>query len=176
MAGTVSMGEELKKPYKLLELKPFVPIRTVKDYSDEEQLEFQNTFKPVAEKYRRRRERGRKWGMAFMVLIFVGFVIAAINPRPFIWLWLAAIITWLIALVTSHTKLLCPACQNKVNDGYGTFCPQCGKTLKRYGVLQSVENVKCAWCGILLGKAKKGRNYRIRLCTYCGVTLDPTGI
>jgi hypothetical protein len=167
------MNEKLKKPYRLLELKAFVPARTVAGYSDQEKLDFETAFMPVAEKYRRRERLGRKLMVAFFLALLTCFT-GSRYPRSLIWLFLAAFIIWLIAFLALSVRVICPACSNSVKGEFGSYCPQCGGTLKRDGVL-NVNDVRCSWCGIKLRKGKR-RNYRIRICTYCGVKLDPIGI
>lgn len=168
------MKEKLKKPVRLLEVKAFVPSRTVAGYSNEEKLGFETAFKPIAEKYRRRERLGRKLGVALAISFITFFTVGVLYPQTTKWLLFAGVIIWLIGFKVSNARVICPACSNTVNGGFGSYCPQCGKVLKRDSML-NINNVSCTWCAIKCRNVR-GRHCRIRICTYCGVKLEPIGI
>ena len=147
------------------------PEKTFADYTESEKQMFQNQFKPIAQRYR------------LSSKIFIVVFLALFIPMFFGWMdgtrfgeWFAFLFFGIIAsgiIIFLLLQPVCPACKRKLEDGVRKFCPECGSsdiTPKSFFLW-----AKCHSCGKEL-RQRKGRSYKIKCCTHCGVFLDSKGI
>ena len=148
------------------------PAREVADYSGEERDRLRDAFRSVASDYRRHTR------VSYVAAGgFAGCLIAAlILPKVlFPWFLIPAFTFWLVALgsMASAPCLICPGCSNEIDCSFGRYCPECGSPeLQTVGWLRSP---RCTACGKSMRRGK-GRHYRIRACTHCGLMLDDSGL
>jgi ribosomal protein L37AE/L43A len=77
------------------------------------------------------------------------------------------------SLARKQPLLNCPACHNRLDVGFGEFCPECGaRALQRGG---SCFQAQCLVCGRTLSRGES-RHYKIGTCTHCGVMLNEDGL
>jgi RNA polymerase subunit RPABC4/transcription elongation factor Spt4 len=141
------------------------PEKTAADYSEVEREQFQIAFVPVARRY-------RIFHYSFLFLGLATFFICFFSKQnDRWWLFFGVILFGVIyALLFAPT---CPACHRKIDDGIQKFCPECGSndlTPQSFMLW-----ARCHSCGKTLGR-RKGRSYKIRCCTNCGVFLNDKGI
>jgi RNA polymerase subunit RPABC4/transcription elongation factor Spt4 len=142
-------------------------------FSVEEQARIRERFAPIAQQYRSGSRRALVIFAVSAVIIASGFLM----PRPLAgWVVGAFFICWLTLLVLALTRppLECPSCRRLLDSReLGSFCPECGSGgLKEGGWFRAPH---CDACGKGLRRGK-GRLYRIRACTHCGVILDEKGL
>ena len=69
--------------------------------------------------------------------------------------------------------LLCPGCGNEMEHPLGGYCPECGGgPLRPAGPFGATA---CLTCGRAL-RYRKGRKFKVRACTDCGLVLDEKGL
>ncbi|HEY3901138.1 MAG TPA: hypothetical protein VGM54_21175 [Chthoniobacter sp.] len=158
------------KSFRIYSREPVkAPARVASDYAPEEIGSFREKFRPIAERYRQR-SRIAGFGMAaFFLCIGLGFVV----PKHLLtYLWIPAICSWLFMFFVARMPV-CPACQNRLDASFGAFCPECGShSLQPGGWTWSP---RCESCGKSMRRGK-GRRYKIRACTHCGLMLDDQGL
>jgi hypothetical protein len=159
--------------FKLYRPKPFVPANTAKDYSDFEKFRLKQEFHSIAEKYRQKVEVAKR-GTAVFFLCGILFVASGEGGASYAFVfWVAGILAWLVTFILSRkAKLYCPACEQNLENGLGTFCPGCGGEMKYSRIMNQPE---CQACG-LRPRFGKGRRFTIKSCTYCGIKLHEEGI
>jgi hypothetical protein len=148
------------------------PQRYASDFSAEELSHFREIFRPLAERYRRHlRTACIVLGLSFACILF-GFVM----PKTlFPWFLGGFFICWLTLLLLISLSPVpdCPSCHNRLDRGFGAYCPECGaRALHPGGWLRAGQ---CSSCGRAMRRGKS-RSYRIRACTHCGVMLDERGL
>ena len=147
------------------------PTKTVVDYSPARVEEFARQFRPQARRYRLQ----SKIGLVGFISIVVGSILLVPTwPLLFpVGLILAAAF-WVIFAIRSDILPPCPACHGFLDARFGAFCPECGADL----VVEEIDGGwrVCRVCRHPLSGAEKGRNYRIRNCTHCGLHLDACGL
>jgi len=153
-----------------------MPAQPAADLSPEEWTRLQQAFLPLAVRYRRwhRMSSYALFGFLGSVAAFMFFGGGLHVPSPE-WFLLPALICWmvLLGLLLSAPSLVCPGCGNDMEYGFGRYCPECGaEGLHR---ARGLRNTKCAACGKTL-RFHKGRRYKIRTCTHCGLALDEEGL
>jgi DNA-directed RNA polymerase subunit RPC12/RpoP len=74
----------------------------------------------------------------------------------------------------SLPSLVCPACNENIEQTSGIFCPECGSDALKKGTFS--RSPSCGSCGQTISQQETGRNYRIRTCTHCGCHLDDEGM
>ncbi len=161
------------KSFRLYTSEPIaVPQRLAPDMPPDERARLREAFRPSARRYRRvgRIELG-------IFSAAIGFVLLGMMlPKPLSGWMLAGFMTcWCAILATFllSPSLACPACANKLEQGFGPFCPECGAgALGPAGFFRAPH---CAACGRDMRRGK-GRHYRIRACTHCGLWLDDKGL
>jgi hypothetical protein len=143
-----------------------------------ERTAFLHTFRPRAERYRRRRRLGLYLLVGFMLggflLMYVPDVVRIWGFIPLLAAWLGAVLTFALGL-----RLRCPACRNRLEPAKGPYCPQCGSDRFQNGIHRGDDNYPC--CPSCDGRIAEedgdsSRSYWIRGCTHCGVMLDETGV
>jgi hypothetical protein len=142
------------------------------DYSGAESDAFRDQFKPLAARYRRRLRR-TGWSMAGAVALFVALGFLLPNECT-IYCFLGGVSSFLLIGVIGWPVLPpCPACHNPLDTGLGMFCPECGSPSLQPGGW--FKPPKCGACGKWMN-TNKGRHYKIRNCTHCGLRLDEKGL
>ena len=158
------------KSFRLYLREPVVvPSRHRQDYSLEEQGQLYDAFQKVTNQYR---WHGRV--AAFGQIGFFGSILLGILLREPVLLCVAGICPFIIvgAALTSP-RLICPGCGNQL-DQIGGYCPECGgNSIKRGSWFRFPQ---CLTCGKTFVVGRGGKNYKIRVCTHCGVILDQKGL
>jgi hypothetical protein len=164
-------ANELVKSFRIyLREAVKAPARVANDYLPEEAASFRETFRPIAERYRQR-SRIAGFGMAaFFLCIGLGFMLP---KHLFMYLWLGCICSWLYMFFAAPRMPDCPACHNRLDAGFGAFCPECGSHSLQPG--SWLRSPRCESCGKTMRRGK-GRHYTIRACTHCGLMLDDRGL
>lgn len=148
------------------------PVRVVSDYSAEDRLRMLATFSSAAADYRRRGHVSSCVLGGFTGSILLAMVLQnSLSP----WFMTSAMLLWLIGVGTSliAPRLVCPGCFNNVDHSLGAYCPECGSRQLQLG--NWFRAAYCTACRKSL-RRHKGRHYRIRACTHCGLLLDEKGL
>jgi hypothetical protein len=151
-------------------LKP--PQRCVSVFTAEELLRLRGVFRPLAERYRR-------YARTAYIVLAISFacILSGMGFPKTMFPWFAGgfFICWLTLLFLAclSPNLDCPACHNRLERGFGPFCPECGAQALRPG--RWFRAPMCSSCGRAMRRGKS-RGYRIRACTHCGVMLDDKGL
>jgi hypothetical protein len=145
------------------------PDRVATDYTPDDAAAFREQFRPLAQNYRRR-SRMTGFGMAGAYLFAVLGVV--LLPNFGIYFLFGGISSCLLIALSEPVAPHCPACHNKLDAGLGVFCPECGsQSLQPGGWFGSP---RCDSCRKTLN-CSRGRSYKIRACTFCGLMLDQKG-
>ena len=144
-------------------------------FSLEDQTKYRQIFALVAQKHRSFSRRA--W-----LILAVGAVISVVTwniipPSLAEWAVAPFFISWVTVMLLKLTivpSLECPACHRALDvRKLGDFCPECGAPNLQPGVVLSPP--QCAACGKQL-RRPKGRLFKIRACTHCGLLLDDKGL
>lgn len=146
------------------------PERVVTDYALEDIAEFREQFRPVVDRYRRR-WRVAGFGLAAFFLCIISA--QALPNHLFLYFWAAGICLWFFVVFAVPRTPDCPACHTRLGADFGAFCPECGSRSLQAG--SWFRSPQCSSCGKSM-RRRKGRNYKIRACTHCGVMLDERGL
>lgn len=144
-------------------------------YSLEDQSKYREAFAPLAQQYR---SFYRRVLLVLPVGAAISFVAWNIIPASFVeWaiapVFISAAIVMLLK-ITISPSLECPACHRNLDvRKLGDFCPECGAANLKPGDLLS--SPQCDACGKKL-RRRKGRLFKIRACTHCGLFLDDEGV
>jgi hypothetical protein len=133
--------------------------------------EHEQLFQPAADRYRRRLSKAVSSGVAGFLLSGLSLLV----PEPFlkpVAIPGVSLIALSLALFFALPGLPCPCCGKATDNGFGTFCPICGRG--NLGVSR-LWGTRCDSCGRSLGSYKY-RNYPVRYCTHCGVLLHSSGV
>jgi hypothetical protein len=147
------------------------PEKTSADYTESEKQVFRDQFKPIAKRYRFCSKAFLIAFLALFIPMFLGWLDGTQIGKLFPYFFMAVMVIAIILFISISP--ICPACKRKVEGEIRTFCPECGSsdlTLKSFFLW-----AKCHSCGVELRRGK-GRPYKIRCCTHCGVFLDGKGI
>lgn len=150
--------------------KPVPVQRFVTDYTVEERNRLKEEFRPIAEKYNHRMRLGI-WVIA-TILVFGIFVF--LLPK---WLqgWLVGgfFCCWFILMYLATVRCECSGCHNDLAHGFGHYCPECGERS-----LQPGRWLSPPWCTSCCKRMSqgKGRRYKVRACTHCGLFLHDQGL
>lgn len=79
-------------------------------------------------------------------------------------------------IVSGESLLRCPACEKKVDESDGPFCPECGCDGVPKPSFFSLGWSTCPACKKILRGAKRRRHYKIRYCRCCGAHVHEKGI
>jgi hypothetical protein len=131
-----------------------------------------DAFTPLAASYRRRARRGYIAIGGFLGCVLVAMLLPNVVVP---WFLIPAMIFWLIALGSTMTapRLVCPGCSNEMEGAFGKYCPECGSPT--LGNARWFRAPNCTACGKSMRRGK-GRYYKIRACTHCGLMLDEKGL
>ena len=154
-------------------------LKSNKSYSEEENKRYQEMFAKDSKNNR------RMWLKA-SIIFFICFVVycligLSLSNHPIaaaFWIigFFVIPLPALTPVFLADTKLKCPACRkNLFRSGLevGNYCPECGAAdLKLKGWLSSPY---CDSCGKKFIEVKGVRNYKIRVCTYCGLLFSGKG-
>lgn len=144
------------------------PEKFVARYSESEKAEIKRVFEKITKNYKSR-------SIILLVITFGSLVFAMLcllRPASPLWLiWLA----WSILLIGVILQyfwhgLYCPGCRIVMDQGFGSFCPECGGKL----LFEFLKGTKCCDCGNKLRRGR-GRSYKIKYCSFCGVQVDEKG-
>jgi hypothetical protein len=162
----------IMKSFHLFSETPMTPERCVSDYRPEELSCFQEAFRPQSEQFRRNHQTGNiVLGVAFLSAL-AGVVFPVTFVPWFIGGFVVGLLVFLALLILSPMPD-CPACRNKLDGGFGAFCPECGARGLELGGL--FRDPACSSCDRTMRRGKT-RGYKIRACTFCGVMLDEEGL
>jgi ribosomal protein S27E len=157
------------------------PKKIAAEYSENERAQFKKQFEPIARSYRRTSKRV-VWiflSLAFLFLIFFVLGSKGIIPQQFVskfaLFFTALLFIFIFAVLILAIKYdpVCPACEKGVDHVLRTFCPECGNE----GLVHNsfFTRARCLSCSKVFAGGK-GRCYKIRFCTHCGILLDEEGI
>ncbi len=140
----------------------------VSDYSATELNEFTRRFASAAAHYRRWMRRWWiGWVVIFVVVLPIGLFAFSAHPEYGMLPLFAAILVQAVSVLW-YPKPMCPACDEKLELNFGSYCPQCGQL----GFDPSIPS--CPTCG-KLDRLKSGRCYKIHYCSSCGIPVDVKG-
>jgi hypothetical protein len=170
------MGEKGFKAFRVYTPERFVTGKTARDYTAFELFRFREEFARIAEKYEQGTRVYRMAAGVFLfgnALCFAAVAGGSTTPLPLLFLVPGLLMIPVAVLRARGVKLCCPACtRNLVANDFGEFCPGCGGGIKFSRLLGMPE---CLECG-LKPRYRKGRRFKIRACTYCGVKLHEEGV
>jgi RNA polymerase subunit RPABC4/transcription elongation factor Spt4 len=148
------------------------PPRVVEGYRPEELVKFREAFATVTESYARSLRR-----MLICFILAIGFFFAMYYSAGGLKeaFALAFGVSFIGALWSiKGLQRACPACGNVLDEGpFGQYCPECGSPKLEQPDLFRAP--RCADCGRTMRRRRRGRDYKIRACTHCGVMLDEVG-
>ncbi|MGE5191287.1 MAG: hypothetical protein ACM3U2_02215 [Deltaproteobacteria bacterium] len=163
------------RPYLRYRPELATPPKLREEYSPDELAGFQAEFK---RRWKRRKRLAVPclvgfgvWAAGTLANLFVGGDRHGEYTLLLMLLFLAVIAYLAIFLRFPR----CPACTNEIDEypsEYWRFCPACGGTAIEAGTW--LRAPQCPSCGTL--RKGKGRDYRVRFCTTCGVKLDDGGV
>jgi hypothetical protein len=182
--------------------KPLPVIKVVYEYSAEELLKFREQFREQSALVWQRNRKSRLCGaIVCMAILFPLYLILALiflaatfhydlkQNFPKVWNWIGFILLFEIwsmlfvlpavayfLLIRPWSWFKCPACHNSIYlSRLGHYCPACGSNQLEAGNFWG-RLPKCNGCGKkLLLMHRSRRNYKVRVCTHCGVLLDEKG-
>ncbi len=126
----------------------------------------------------------RVYGVAaivFLVFSALGLALSSITAvgwvgRGVLLLSLPAFLIFL-GVFFYHRRLRCPACNQRLFDRFGGFCPECGsRALGPPDPCDLLSQHPCAACGRKFHWGKTATGFRLRYCSSCGVLLDERGL
>lgn len=151
---------------------PRLPDRVVKDYSSEELADFRQRFQPIARSHILRRRVCYAAVAAFFSTLVLAFAVSPTARPAFLGALPYGFLLLLVAGIWARTPQ-CPACHQRLDHGFGRYCPECGaEALGPSGLMRAPQ---CASCGRFMPRSKS-RKYLIRACTHCGIVLCDHGI
>lgn len=156
------------KSFRLYLERPATPSHFADELSSGDCVRLREAFATMANRYR---FQAKIAFLLFVVGIACGFV-AVLFVQAF---QVGSLICLTIAILTvlMLPPLSCPNCSNRIDKGFGPFCPECGaKSLDSSSWFRAPH---CSTCSRELRNGK-ARHYRIRACTRCGLWLDKQGI
>ncbi len=157
------------KSFRLYSETPKPPQRYASEFAADELSRLRESFRPLAERYRRHmRTAYIVLGVSFAFLLSGFFLTKAWLIGGFFTCWLTLLCFAFLSPVPD-----CPACHNRLDRGFGAFCPECGARALQSGSWLGAP--QCSSCGRAMRRGKS-RGYSIRACTHCGVMLDERGL
>jgi hypothetical protein len=142
------------------------PARKAAQYSPEELAQFRAKFARMARVYRR-----AYWTL---ILLVAPLAFVDLDRSPwFFWALLAALVLMVVGQKFAKSWLRCPACEKKLIDKPGPYCPGCGAQAMQPGDWLSAPRCKACEKTFSLGR---WNSCQLRLCTHCGVKLDEEGV
>jgi hypothetical protein len=159
------------KSFRLFSETPKPPQRYASEFPPEELSRLRDIFRPAATRYR------RYMRVAYMVIgISFACILCGTVLSKTLFPWLGGFFfCWLTLLFVAFLSPIpgCPACHNRLGEGFGAFCPECGARALQPG--SWFRAPQCSSCGRAMRRGKS-RGYSIRACTHCGVMLDERGL
>ncbi len=148
-------------------------------YTNEEIAAVQRKFSAAM---LRHRNRQRNIALGFIAIIGGGVLVYFVVPgdylNPIILLCFAVLAVYIFAVTKMYPPLKCSGCFSQLEESFGNYCPECGSyPLKVIGEYER----ECKTCNRHLRITRHRhnndipRNYKIRVCTFCGVTLSRSG-
>jgi hypothetical protein len=141
------------------------------NYSAEQRARFSKEYGVAARAYRFRQRACVAVGL---VSILGGSLAMPFSRHVIVFCFGTAFLAVMIGMVMEGFPPPCTGCKEPVDFRFGPFCPQCGDMLE-----PDPDDAKgapiCLTCDRSL-YCERGRNYRIRNCTHCGVLLDIKGV
>jgi hypothetical protein len=159
------------------------PARLNYEYWPRERTVFLHTFRPTAERYRR-----RKRTILYLLLGFLmgGFLLMSLNLPDTMRVGgisiLMGALFGAVAIFALGLRLRCPNCRKRLEPAKGPYCPQCGSDQFQHGIHRGGSaggnDPYCPACDGRIAEedADSARSYKIRGCTHCGVMLDERGV
>jgi len=126
-------------------------------------------FRPLAQRYRRRSWMTLVGMVGAIVCTALGMVLL---PNLGLYFWLGGVCSCLLIMLTGPVTPPCPACHHQLDSRFGAFCPECGSQSLRPGGWLGYP--RCDSCGKTM-HCGRGRQYKIRACSFCGLWLDQKG-
>ena len=157
------------RSFRLYQYQYSPPPKTVSDYSEAEKAEIRSTFRHQAALHA---ARSRK--IAWIVCAFVAcgiIVMCSRNGGLRLINFFIPCFVGFVVFALFEKSLLCSACRLDI-EWIVTFCPECGGKVKLGGWFTSAQ---CLSCGKKLFR-RRGRSYRIKYCSHCGVLLTEHAI
>jgi hypothetical protein len=172
------MSNSLVKSFRLYRSRNFESDKVASDHSESERQRFKEDFKRVAQKYREKQKKATVWVMGALICFLGVLGVKTFSPSlsdGLVALWFVAALAMCLvgAAVIMSGRVECPACHKDIEEGVGRFCPECGAILPGPSIW---HRPNCANCGKKLVKLGRNRNYQIRNCSYCGLSLDDEGL
>jgi hypothetical protein len=132
--------------------------------------EHERLFQPTADRYRRRLSKAVLSGVAGFLLSGLSLLVPEPLLKP-VAIPGMCFIALSLGLFFTLPALPCPSCGKATDNGFGTFCPVCGRSNLQ---VSRMWGTHCDACGRSLGSYKY-RNYPVRYCTHCDVLLHSMG-
>jgi hypothetical protein len=148
------------------------PARVVTNYEAAELMKFRETFASAGEAYAR---SGLRMLACFGLAVAFFFAMFYSPDGLKEWFLLPFGVCFVgVLLSLKGLRRACPACRNVLDEGpFGQYCPQCGSPKLEQPDL--FRPPRCGACGQTMRRRRRGRHYKIRACTHCGVMLDEAG-
>jgi predicted RNA-binding Zn-ribbon protein involved in translation (DUF1610 family) len=148
------------------------PAKRRTDYSAGELAAFRDEFDR-----RWKRRKRRAWPLLIAFGVWVGGRLAVLGfvPREVEWeLGLMLVFLAMIACIAVFLPFpRCPACASEIDEYVRNYCPNCGR--ESVSPARLLKAQECLACGSVL-RVGKGRDYKVRFCTTCGVEISGTGV
>ena len=141
-----------------------------------------HAFRPIAERYRRRKRIGLYLLLGFMLGGFASMYVVPEAAKLWGFFLLLAACLGVFAIFVFGLRLRCPQCRKRLDRAKGPYCPQCGSDQFERGIHRgettSANYPCCPACDGRIAEedGDSSRIDRIRGCTHCGVMLDEMGV
>ncbi len=117
--------------------------------------------------------------LACGVLLYL--ILPGSYSNPIVVFFIVVFGIYLFAISRLYPPLKCPGCHSRLEDSFGNFCPACGGS--PFKIIDDYQG-ECTNCNSYLklpepskggGVGRRFRNFKIKACTRCGVTLTRGG-
>ena len=164
-------------------IKP--PAKEVGSYSAAERAALKERFASIAAETRRIGGIGIYGIYGFLTCIIaagattivgIGYLNKTISDAWVVAFAVPAFLCFAFAMIVAmrQPRLDCPGCTNRIDTGFGPYCPECGarQLEAARGLFGSPRCYACQKEMVV----QRTRRYSIRACTYCGLMLDDEGL